>query len=221
MIAFSAPYQAVAFDTIRNDQYLPAFRSALDESRRNIERILSNTGLPDYENTIEALEYSLLELKRLELVFFNINSAETNKEIQQIAQEVSPLLSEFYNDITLNEALFSRVKTVYDQKERLSLSPESRKLLDETYKSFVRNGAGLNPEAKAVFRDTTRELSILTLKFEENQCLLSASDQGRGSERIARICHRCGSPGGKVKKPYRLGLYAQSSQLYGFSEIFG
>ena len=168
MIAFSAPYQAVAFDTIRNDQYLPAFRSALDESRRNIERILSGTGLPDFENTIEALEYSLLKLKRLELVFFNINSAETNKEIQQIAQEVSPLLSEFYNDITLNEALFSRVKTVYDQKERLSLSPESRKLLDETYKSFVRNGAGLNPEAKAVFRDTTRELSILTLKFEEN-----------------------------------------------------
>ncbi|MBS1234197.1 MAG: Oligopeptidase, partial [Bacteroidetes bacterium] len=168
MIAFSAPYQAVAFDTIRNDQYLPAFRSALDESRRNIERILSGTGLPDFENTIEALEYSLLELKRLELVFFNINSAETNKEIQQIAQEVSPLLSEFYNDITLNEALFSRVKTVYDQKERLSLSPESRKLLDETYKSFVRNGAGLNPEAKAVFRDTNRELSILTLKFEEN-----------------------------------------------------
>jgi peptidyl-dipeptidase Dcp len=168
MIAFTAPYRAVAFDGIRNDQYIPAFTSALDESRRNIERILSNCDLPDFENTIEALEYSLIGLKRLELVFFNINSAETSKEIQQIAQEVSPLLSEFYNDITLNEALFSKVKAVYSQKERLSLSKESLKLLDETYKSFIRNGAGLDKDAKAVFRDTTRELSILTLKFEEN-----------------------------------------------------
>ena len=168
MITFSSHFRAVAFDTITNDQYMPAFRSALDESRRNIEKILSNRGLPDFENIIEALEYCLLDLKRLELVFYNINSAETNKEIQQIAQEVSPLLSEFYNDITLNEALFSRVKTVCHQKERLSLSPESLKLLDETYKSFIRNGAGLKPEAKTIFRDTTRELSILTLKFEEN-----------------------------------------------------
>jgi peptidyl-dipeptidase Dcp len=168
MIAFYSPFRAVAFNTIRNDQYMPAFRSALDESRRNIEQILSDPALPVFENTIEALEYSLLDLKRLELVFFNINSAETNKEIQQIAREVSPLLSEFYNDITLNEALFSRVKTVFGQKEQLSLPGESIKLLEETYKSFIRNGAGLGPEAKADFRETTRELSILTLKFEEN-----------------------------------------------------
>jgi peptidyl-dipeptidase Dcp len=168
MIAFYSPFRAVAFNTIRNDQYMPAFRSALDESRRNIEQILSDPALPVFENTIEALEYSLLDLKRLELVFFNINSAETNKEIQQIAREVSPLLSEFYNDITLNEALFSRVKTVFGQKEKLSLPGESIRLLEETYKSFIRNGAGLGPEAKADFRETTRELSILTLKFEEN-----------------------------------------------------
>jgi len=168
MITFSSPFRAVAFETIQNDQYMPAFRNALDESHRNIERILSDKDLPDFENTIESLEYSLTDLKRLELIFFNINSAETNKEIQQIAQELSPLLSEFYNDITLNEALFSRVKAVYLQKEQLSLSPESHKLLEETYKSFIRNGAGLDAEAKVVFRDTTRELSTLTLKFEEN-----------------------------------------------------
>src|SRR4030042_3646927 len=168
MIAYSLPFRAVAFDAIRNDHYMPAFRNALDESRRNIEKILSDPALPDFINTIEALEYSLLDLKRLELVFFNINSAETNKEIQQIAREVSPLLSEFYNDITLNEALFSRVKAVYQQKEQLSLSAESFKLVEETYKNLVRNGAGLDPEAKAIYRETTRDLSILTLKFEEN-----------------------------------------------------
>src|SRR4030042_1156578 len=108
MIAFTAPYQAVSFDKIRNDHYMPAFRNILDESRRNIEKIISDPSAPTFENTIETLEYSTLELKRLELVFFNINAAETNKEIQQIAQELSPMLSEFYNDITLNEELFKK-----------------------------------------------------------------------------------------------------------------
>ena len=168
MIAFTAPYQAVSFDKIRNDHYMPAFRNILDESRRNIEKIISDPSAPTFENTIETLEYSTLELKRLELVFFNINAAETNKEIQQIAQELSPVLSEFYNDITLNEELFKKVKSVNVRKESLSLSVESSKLLEETYKGFIRNGANLDAEAKTVFRETTRELSTLTLKFEEN-----------------------------------------------------
>jgi peptidyl-dipeptidase Dcp len=168
MITSNPRFRAVAFDEIRNEYYLPAFRNALEESRRSIEKILNDPALPDFANTIEALEYCLLDLKRLELVFFNINSAETDKKIQKIAQEVSPLLTEFYNDITLNEALFRRVKTIYGNKEQLSLQGESLKLLEETYKSFIRNGADLDHEAKAIFREITRELSTLTLKFEEN-----------------------------------------------------
>lgn len=147
---------------------MPAFRSILDDSQRNIEKIVSDPEMPTFENTIEALETSLHELKRMELVFFNINAAETNKEIQQIAQEVSPLLTEFYNNITLNEALFRKVKILYGQKDQLSLPAESYKLLEETHKNFIRNGAALDPESKTIFRETTRELSVLTLKFEEN-----------------------------------------------------
>jgi peptidyl-dipeptidase Dcp len=168
MIHYNARHHAVSFDRISNDQYMPAFRSVLEKSKLGINAIATDNREPSFVNTIEALEYSLLELKRLELVFFNINSAETSKEIQQIAQEVSPLLSEFYNDITLNEALFSRVKKVYENRENNPPDLESLKLLEETYKNFVRNGANLDPEAKQVFRETTRELSLLTLQFEEN-----------------------------------------------------
>lgn len=147
---------------------MPAFRSAIESSRQKIAKIVSDPSTPSFENTIEALEYSLLSLKRLELVFFNINAAETSKEIQQIAQEISPVLSEFYNDITLNRELFHKVKNIYDQRDQLSLSVEQQKLLEETYKSFVRNGANLNDEAKNEFRRITRELASLSLKFEEN-----------------------------------------------------
>ncbi len=168
MITFTDPKQAVAFDKIRNEHYMPAFRDIIDESRGKIDRIIEDPSIPDFYNTVEAMEYSLLELKRLELVFFNINAAETNKEIQKIAQEISPVLSEFYNDITLNEELFRKVKAVYGQRNSLPLSAEQHKLLEETHKSFVRNGANLDPVAKKKFREATRELSTLSLKFEEN-----------------------------------------------------
>ncbi len=168
MITYTGSYQAVAFDMISKDDYMPAFRHVLEESRRKIDEIIADPSVPDFGNTIEALEISLLQLKRLELVFFNINAAETSKEIQKTAQDISPLLSEFYNDITLNEALFRKVKTVYEQRKTGSYSVEQNKLLEETHKSFVRNGANLDPDAKMEFRETTRELSTLSLKFEEN-----------------------------------------------------
>jgi peptidyl-dipeptidase Dcp len=107
-------------------------------------------------------------LKRLEQIFFNINSAETSQEIQQIAQEVSPLLTAYYNDITLNEKLFLKVKQVYDNRQKLGLGQEQLKLLEDTYKVFIRNGANLNPQAKEEYRKVTGELSMLSLKFEEN-----------------------------------------------------
>lgn len=168
MITFISPYQAVAFDNISNSNFRNAFSNLLNETRIKIEKIIADPSVPDFCNTIEALEYSLTDLKRFELIFFNINAAETNKELQQLAQEISPQLSSFYNDITLNEALFNKVKTVYDKRRGLNLSVEANKLLEETYEGFIRNGANLDSDMKKEFREVTRELSLLSLKFEEN-----------------------------------------------------
>jgi len=168
MITFVQPYQAVAFDNISNNHFRAAFSNILNETRVKIEKIISDTSVPDFNNTIEAIEYGLTDLKRFELIFFNINAAETNKELQQLAQEISPRLSSFYNDITLNEDLFNKVKSVYNKRNSLVLSTEARKLLEETYLGFIRNGANLDGKAKQEFREITRELSLLSLKFEEN-----------------------------------------------------
>src|SRR5690606_1593345 len=123
---------------------------------------------PTFENTIEALDFSGEQLDRISSIFFNLNSAETNDTIQKIAQEVSPLLSEFSNDITLNGALFLRVKTVYNQKSKLNLTTEQQTLLDKKYKSFSRNGANLSESDKQKLRDIDKQLSQLKLKFGEN-----------------------------------------------------
>ena len=141
---------------------------AMEDARAEIDTITSNTDTPTFENTIEALEFSGQQLDRISNVFFNLNSAETNEEIQKIAQEVSPLLSEFGNDITLNEALFKRIKLVYEQKETLNLSVEQNTLLDKRYKSFSRNGANLSEEKKSRLREIDAESSKLKLKFGEN-----------------------------------------------------
>jgi len=134
MIAFNTPLQAVPFDKIRPEHYKPAFESAMADARTTLEKIITASEKPTFTNTIEALEHANYSLKRIEQVFFNINSAETSKEIQQIAQEISPVLTEFYNDITLNEALFGRVKQIYNDGESLDLTAEQRKLLEDTYK---------------------------------------------------------------------------------------
>jgi len=168
MIDFKSPMQVVPFDQIRPADYKPAFDSALAEARVDIDRIIRLKTKPSFKNTVEALERSGYRLKRIEQIFFNINSAETSKEIQQIAQQVSPLLTEYYNDITLNEDLFRKIKQVYNDRQHLKLDTEQQKLLDDTYKSFVRNGANLNAEAKTEYRKVTIELSRLSLKFDEN-----------------------------------------------------
>jgi peptidyl-dipeptidase Dcp len=168
MIEFNTPLQSVPFDKIETAHYKPAFKEAIREARSGIEQLANASGKATFQNTIEALERLNYKLKRLEEIFLNINSAETNKEIQQIAQEVSPLLTTFYNDITHNIALFDRVKQVYSERESLKLDTEQLKLLEDTYKIFVRNGANLSPEAKSAYRKVTAELSKLTLKFEEN-----------------------------------------------------
>jgi len=165
---FNTAYNTAPFSSITNEDFLPAFKIAIEKARAEIDAIVNANEEPTFENTIEALDYSGEELDRISSIFFNLNSAETNEDIQKIAQEVSPLLSEFSNDITLNEDLFKRVKAVYERKSELNLNTEQTTLLDKKYKSFSRNGANLPKDKKEELRAIDKELSQLKLKFGEH-----------------------------------------------------
>jgi peptidyl-dipeptidase Dcp len=165
---FNTKYNTAPFSKIKNEDYLPAFLKGIELAKAEIDGIVNNPIQPTFENTIEALDYSGAILDRISSVFFNLNSAETSDEMQKIAQEVSPLLSEFGNDIRLNADLFARVKTVYEQREKLNLNPEQTTLLDKKYKSFARNGANLSEDKKNQLREIDKELSKLSLQFGEN-----------------------------------------------------
>jgi Zn-dependent oligopeptidase len=165
---FNTKYDTAPFSKINNEDYLPAFQEGIISAKSEIDAIVANKDQPTFQNTIEALDFSGHTLDRLSSIFFNLNSAETNDEIQKIAQEVSPLLSEFGNDITLNAALFAKVKAVYEQKDGLNLNPEQATLLDKKYKSFSRNGANLSEDKKIILREIDKELSKTSLKFGEN-----------------------------------------------------
>ncbi|MDX1766946.1 MAG: M3 family metallopeptidase [Arenibacter troitsensis] len=162
------PFDTAPFSKIKNEHFKPAFLQAIEDARLEIDAIANSKEAPTFENTVAALDFAGQQLDRVSSVFFNLNSAETNPEIQKIAQEVSPLLSEFSNDITLNEELFKRVKTVYDQRNDLELTTEEQTLLDKKYKSFSRNGANLPLDKKKRLRQIDAELSKLKLQFGEN-----------------------------------------------------
>ncbi|MBJ6366829.1 M3 family metallopeptidase [Snuella sedimenti] len=166
--SFNTPYNTAPFSKIKDSDFIPAFKEAISNAKSEIDTIINHPDTPTFENTIVALDFSGEQLDRISNIFFNLNSAETNDTIQKIAQEVSPLLSEFSNDITLNEALFRRVKAVYLQKESLNLTTEQQTLLDKKYKSFSRNGANLPEDKKQKLRDIDKKLSTLKLKFGEN-----------------------------------------------------
>lgn len=165
---FNTKYNTAPFSKIKNEDYLPAFKKGIELAKAEIDAIVRNPIKPTFENTIEALAFSGDVLDRISSIFFNLNSAETNDEIQKIAQEVSPLLSEFGNDVRLNPDLFARVKTVYEQRDKLNLSPEQYTLLEKNYKSFSRNGANLPEDKKNQLREIDKELSKLSLQFGEN-----------------------------------------------------
>ncbi|WP_452228627.1 M3 family metallopeptidase [Lacinutrix sp. MEBiC02404] len=165
---FTTAFQTAPFSKIATTDYLPAFTLGIKNAKAEIDAIVTNPEAPTFENTIEALDFSGEQLDRISSIFFNLNSAETNDEIQKIAQEVSPLLSDFGNDITLNQDLFKRVKAVYTKKAELNLSTEQETLLDKKYKSFSRNGANLAEDKKQELRAIDKELSKLKLKFGEN-----------------------------------------------------
>lgn len=165
---FQTPYNAAPFSRFTPTDYLPAIEKAIAESLAQINSITQNPDPATFKNTIEALAYTGLELDRLTAMFFNLNSAETNDALQAEAQRISPLLTDYGNDIRLNEALFKRIKTVYDQRETLSLTAEQQTLLEKTYKSFTRNGANLSLNDKARLREIDKQLATLKLKFSEN-----------------------------------------------------
>ena len=165
---FQTPYNAAPFSRFTPSDYLPAIEKAIAESLAQIDSITQNSEPASFKNTIEALAYTGLELDRLTAMFFNLNSAETNDTLQAEAQRISPLLTDYGNDIRLNKALFKRVKTVYDQRETLSLTAEQQTLLEKTYKSFTRNGANLSLNDKESLRKIDKELATLKLKFSEN-----------------------------------------------------
>lgn len=169
-----APHGAPAFDKIKTEHYKPAFLQAIKEGKAEVEAIVNNPEAPTFANTVEALTYAGEAMTRVSNIFFNLNEACTNEEMQNLAEEISPLLTEFSMSIMLNPVLFERVKTVYDSRESLDLTPEQAKLLEESYKQFVQSGANLSDEDKAAYAKIQEELSIATLQFGKN--VLSATN---------------------------------------------
>ncbi len=165
---FSTKHNTAPFSQIKLADYMPAIKEGIQLTRHEVDAIVNNSEIPTFENTIEALEFSGNTLDRITTVFFNLNSAETSDEMQKIAQEASPLLTELSNDITLNEVLFKKIKSVYEQKDKLNLTTEQATLLDKKFKSFSRNGALLSEDKKARLREIDTELAKLKLTYGEN-----------------------------------------------------
>lgn len=163
-----SPFDTAPFSSIKNEHFMPAFLKAIENARNEIDDIANSIEEPTFENTIEALEFSGQHLDRIASIFFNLNSAETNDSIQKIAREVSPMLSEFTNDIILNEKLFRKVQKVFEERDTYSLTEEQYTLLDKKYKNFSRNGANLKEEQKKRLREIDATLATLKLKFGEN-----------------------------------------------------
>ena len=165
---FTTPFGVPPFDKIELDDYMPAFKEAIAQQQKEVDDIVGQTAAPDFENTIVALDQSGSLLRKVNAVFSGLNSANTNDEMQALSRELSPLLSKNSDDIRLNKDLFARVKTVYDNRESLNLNKEQKKLLEETYKSFVRGGANLDAEQQARLRELNSEISMLQLTFGQN-----------------------------------------------------
>lgn len=165
---FSTPHQTPPFDKIEIKHYEPAFEEAIKEAKKEIESIATSPAPASVENTIAALDRAGEKLSDISSIFFNLNSACTNDKMQQIAQEVSPKLTEYGNGVYMNPQLFERVKQVYSRRQEMSLTPEQETLLEDTWKSFIKGGANLTGKEKDRFREISMELSRLGLKFDEN-----------------------------------------------------
>ena len=163
-----APFGAPEFDKIQNEHYLPAFEQGIAEAKAEIDAIVANTEEPTFENTIEAMENSGRTLNKVAGVFYNLMEANTNDQMQEIAEKVAPMMTEYSMYVSLNDALFQKVKAVYEKKDELGLNKDQMTLLEDSYKGFVRGGANLSDEDKALYSKWSEELSLLTLQFSKN-----------------------------------------------------
>lgn len=165
---FTTPFGVPPFDQIKEEHFLPAIKTGIEIHKKEIEAIIKNPDAPTFENTIEALEKSGRLLQKVTDIFYVLNGCMTNDNMQKIAKEVAPMLAKHMDEIRMNPELFKRVKTVYDNKDKLNLNPEQKKLLEEYYKDFVRGGANLDDAKKARLMEINQELSLLSVKFGEN-----------------------------------------------------
>ena len=165
---WNTPFETPPFEEIKTEHFKPAIEEAINSAEIEIKSITENPGLPTFENTIAALDFSGEILGRISSILFNLNNAQTNKDLQLVAQEVSPLLTRFSNDITLNEKLFVRIKNSFDSKEVSGLNTEQKILVERKFRSFMLGGAGLKEVEKKRFREISEELATLSLRFEEN-----------------------------------------------------
>ena len=162
------PFGVPQFDKIENQHYIPAFKQAIEEGKAEVDAIVNSPETPSFKNTIEALEYAGETLNKISHIFYNLLEANTNEEMQNIAEEISPLTTEFSMYVRLNEGLFQRIKSVYEQRESLNLNDVEMRLLEKTYEGFARNGANLSPEDKETYSKYMEELSLLSLQFGKN-----------------------------------------------------
>ena len=168
LVESTAPFGAPQFDKIRNEHYLPAFEAGIAEAKAEIDAIVANEEEPTFANTIEAMEYSGQTLNTVAGIFYNLMEANTSDEMQEIAEKISPMLTEYSMYVSLNAPLFERVKAVYEKKDELGLDADQMRLLEKNYKSFVRGGANLSDEDKALYSKWSEELSLITLQFSKN-----------------------------------------------------
>ena len=191
--SWGTPYEIPDFGKIKTEHYMPAFEEGMKQQMAEIDAIVNNPEAPTFENTVEAYEYSGELLNNVASVFFNLSECENSDEMEAIAEEVTPKLSAHGDNIALNAKLFERIKTVYDQREGLGLNPEQMRLLEETYKGFVRSGANVPAEKQARFRELNEQIASLTLRFAQNvlkatnayQLVLDTAPAGISADQIA------------------------------------
>ena len=168
LVTYKTPHQTIPFNEIKTEHYFPAFEEAMKQHMQNVAAIINNPEAATFENTIVALEHSGALITKVSSPFYNLLSSETTDELQDIAEKISPIVTEHSNSINLNEKLFARVKTVYLQKDKLKLTPEQQMLLKDTYEGFTKSGANLSDADKAIYRELTKELGLLTLQYGQN-----------------------------------------------------
>ena len=165
---YDTPFGVPPFEQIDTTHYMPAFEEGIKQHDAEIAAIIANQETPNFKNTIEAFDFSGELLKKVSLVFFSLTEAETNDGLQRIAKYVSPLLSEHSDNVSLNDSLFARIKTVYDNREKENLTAEQFKVLEEYYKDFVRSGALLSAADKEQLREINTELAKLSIEYGDN-----------------------------------------------------